>query len=273
MEINEKYFDTDRIRIRYIEGPESGPPLVMLHGATGNCEAWNKLLPDLTRHWHVYALDLRGHGQSGWGTKPEDYHVSQNVNDIVDFLRMKVTDKVVLFGHSWGGVIALFCGAPAKEHLRGLILEDPPLFIRRPNTESKPFLDYFTWIYQTKQTARTVEEMSAAILAANPAGVPPEILEPWAKRLIALDSNVLLATLAGSMVVKGIDLERSIQEITCPILLLQADPAAGSAFAQEDVDWVLKNARDARLLFYPGAGHMIHDDQPAEFLRVFSYFR
>jgi pimeloyl-ACP methyl ester carboxylesterase len=273
MELQEGTFDAASVQLHYTEGPKTGPPLVLLHGATGSRETWTHLLPGLTERWHVYLLDLRGHGQSGWGNRPEDYHLSRNVEDMVAFLEGQVRDKAVLVGHSWGGVIALLSGAPAKTQLRGLVLEDPPISIRRPNAENKPYLDYFAWVYHLKQTTNSIDEMRTAILAANPDGVPPEHLATWAKNLVAVDPNFLTAILAGTMPADGIDFERSIQGIACPILLLQADPAKNCALVQEDIDLVLKNAADVHLVHFPGAGHGIHDDQPAAFLKVLDYFQ
>lgn len=272
MELKEGFFDTGEINLHYMEGPNAGPPLVMLHGATGNWKTWIPLLPDLTLRWHVFLLDLRGHGQSTWEGSPEGYHVLHNVSDTLAFLRERVESPAVLVGHSWGGVVALLCGAPGRDRLRGLVLEDPPIYIRRPNSEIKPYLDYFAWVYQAKQAAHTVEQMSAAILAANPGGVPQELLFPYAKRLIAMDPNYLLAILAGSQVVEGVDFATSIRGIVCPILLLQADPAKGCALVQEDIDLVLQNAVDVRVMHFPGAGHVIHEDQPVEFLKVLKSF-
>jgi hypothetical protein len=58
MELKERFFDTGEIKLHYMEGPNTRPPLVMLHGATGNWEAWNHLLPELTRRWHVFAPEF-----------------------------------------------------------------------------------------------------------------------------------------------------------------------------------------------------------------------
>ena len=63
--LSEKSFDTGELPLNYAEGPTSGPPLVLLHGLTGWWHAWEPCLPQLTPTWHVYAVDLRGHGQSG----------------------------------------------------------------------------------------------------------------------------------------------------------------------------------------------------------------
>src|SRR5438046_7034358 len=43
-------------------GGDGRPPLLLLHGFTGHAHAWDTLSIALQPHFHVYALDARGHG-------------------------------------------------------------------------------------------------------------------------------------------------------------------------------------------------------------------
>src|SRR2546429_507157 len=45
-------------------GGEGRTPLLLLHGFTGHAHAWDTLSIALQPHFHVYALDQRGHGDS-----------------------------------------------------------------------------------------------------------------------------------------------------------------------------------------------------------------
>ena len=45
-------------------GGEGRTPLLLLHGFTGHAHAWDTLAIALQPHFHVYALDQRGHGDS-----------------------------------------------------------------------------------------------------------------------------------------------------------------------------------------------------------------
>jgi pimeloyl-ACP methyl ester carboxylesterase len=272
MELKEGFFDSKEIRLHYLEGPQAGPPLVLLHGATGTCHAWDTILPILAQGWHVYAIDLRGHGKSGRADGPEGYHALACVGDILAFLRGRVEAPAVLVGHSWGAVISLLCGAPGKDVLRALVLEDPPISMRRPTLESKPYMDYFGWLYQLKQAHSTLAELSAALQAANGGALPPEQLAADSQRIFDCDSNFLLSTLIPMGPVKGVDFAATVGEIACPILLLQADLAKGAALLPEDLDLVLQNARDVRLVRFPGAGHFIHGEQTSAYLQALESF-
>jgi hypothetical protein len=52
------------VNIHYVIGGK-GEPLVLIHGFGQNWYMWNRLLPELSKHFTVIAPDLRGIGESG----------------------------------------------------------------------------------------------------------------------------------------------------------------------------------------------------------------
>jgi len=100
--ITEHSFDTGTVTINYAEGPPSGPALVLLHGGSARWQDLVGFLPALAVSWHVYALDLRGHGQSG--RVPGCYRLQDYVDDLAALLQ-QVTGPAILFGHSLGGMV------------------------------------------------------------------------------------------------------------------------------------------------------------------------
>ena len=50
----------------YVEmGVEDGEPLVLIHGMTDNSRAWSLIAPYFAEAgYHIYMIDLRGHGES-----------------------------------------------------------------------------------------------------------------------------------------------------------------------------------------------------------------
>ena len=277
MDLRERYFDTGELRLHFMEGPASGPPLVMLHGATGNCGEWLAVIPHLSKHWHIYALDLRGHGLSEHPATLEGYHILHNIHDMASFLREEVREPAVLLGHSYGAVISMLTVKHAPEQLRALVLEDPPLMLRRKNDEeSKPFLEYFSWLYQMRQTATSVDQILALLRAQNPQ-VKEDMLRPWAQSLARLDPNFPLAITTGDKreTVRDVDFEAHIRAIACPVLVMQADGTKGAALVQQDLNFFMAAAsgnHNVNLAQFPGSGHGIHLDQSAEFLEAFETF-
>ncbi|MEP7190266.1 MAG: alpha/beta hydrolase, partial [Roseiflexaceae bacterium] len=49
----------------YLEWGERGAPLLLLHGITSSARGWWRVAPEIVAlGYHVYALDMPGHGQS-----------------------------------------------------------------------------------------------------------------------------------------------------------------------------------------------------------------
>lgn len=112
----------DGVRIHYLEAG-SGAPLVLVPGWSQTALEWKHQLDGFGQHHHVYALDMRGHGQSD---KPDHgYRIARLAADLHDFLGAMKLDGVVVDGHSMGcSVIWSYLEQFGPEHLSKLVLTD-----------------------------------------------------------------------------------------------------------------------------------------------------
>ncbi|MGH2627301.1 MAG: alpha/beta fold hydrolase, partial [Anaerolineales bacterium] len=74
----EKVRSDDGTLIAYQRSGE-GPPLVLVHGTTADHTRWALILPELERHFSVYAMDRRGRGESG---DAESYALEREFEDV-----------------------------------------------------------------------------------------------------------------------------------------------------------------------------------------------
>jgi pimeloyl-ACP methyl ester carboxylesterase len=100
----------------------SGPPLVLVHGGTTDHTAWNPVVPELERHFTVYAVDRRGRGGSGDAPTYAVEREFEDVAAVVDSLE----GSVHLVGHSYGALCALEA-ARLTSNIAKLVLYEPPL--------------------------------------------------------------------------------------------------------------------------------------------------
>jgi len=111
-----------------------GPPLILIHGVNIGWGEWHLNIPDLARHFRVYALDLPGAGHS----TSIDFLSSDLEKSFVDtveaFIRLHDLHGAVLVGHSSGGWIALKLALRKNASIRSLIL-----------VNSLGFSDYLVW--------------------------------------------------------------------------------------------------------------------------------
>ena len=69
----------DGVPIAYGRSGE-GVPLVLIHGATADHTRWMPILPELEKHFTVYAVDRRGRGKSG---DADPYAIDREYEDVV----------------------------------------------------------------------------------------------------------------------------------------------------------------------------------------------
>ena len=105
----EKQFQGSEVSLNYAEGPSNGPPLLLVHGLSRDWRVFSVLLPELSRRFHLFAVDLRGHGKSG--RVPRGYRISQFAGDISEFVRTQFPQGIAIFGHSLGAMTAMMAAA------------------------------------------------------------------------------------------------------------------------------------------------------------------
>lgn len=94
------------IRMAYMEfGDTEKPPLIMVHGFSDTARLGRLTAIKLAEDYHIYAVDLRGHGLSD---KPKRfaYTILQHAEDITDFIDQMGIDRFYLVGQSMGGMIS-----------------------------------------------------------------------------------------------------------------------------------------------------------------------
>ncbi len=122
--------DLPEVTLAYREsGRADGPPLVLLHALGERASDWDVVLPDLAPGHHVYALDLRGHGDSG---RAGAYSLEAMRDDVLAFLDALGLDRVDLVGHSMGGAVACLLAQAAPQRIGRLVLEEIPALYPRP---------------------------------------------------------------------------------------------------------------------------------------------
>jgi pimeloyl-ACP methyl ester carboxylesterase len=89
----------------YFETHGAGRPLILLHGGLGSGEMFGPLLPALSKHRQVIAVDLQGHGRTADIDRPLDVRLM--ADDIAALTGHLGLDKPDLVGYSLGGGVAL----------------------------------------------------------------------------------------------------------------------------------------------------------------------
>jgi pimeloyl-ACP methyl ester carboxylesterase len=121
-----------RLAYRRFGAPQS-PPVVLLHALGETSANWDRIASALAVDHAVYALDLRGHGNSD---RTDTYGLAAMCEDVLGFLALLQLTPVDLIGHSMGGVVAYLVAQEWPSAISRLVLEDPapPLPADPPRT-------------------------------------------------------------------------------------------------------------------------------------------
>lgn len=105
-----------------------GPPLVLLHGLADSHRSWRRIVPVLAKRFHVYLVDLPGHGLSARPEAP--YTLRWYAETIAEWMDAVGIDRAHFCGHSYGGGVAQWLLLEHRHRVDRLALVAPGGFGR-----------------------------------------------------------------------------------------------------------------------------------------------
>ena len=111
-------------RIHYLDWGTAGKqPLILLHGIARTAHTFDHVAPHFSKNYHVIAVDMRGHGDSGWDAQGA-YFVEDYVKDIAALIAQLQLRNIVLWGNSTGGRVAQMIAGLHPDLVSAVIVED-----------------------------------------------------------------------------------------------------------------------------------------------------
>jgi pimeloyl-ACP methyl ester carboxylesterase len=308
---SEKQFDTGEVVLNYVEGPDNGAPFLLIPGQMESWQGYKLVMPELARKYHIFSVDLRGHGKSS--RTPGQYSYNICGHDLKIFLEQVIQEPAIVSGLSSGGVLSVWLAANAPDYVSAVISEDPPMFSSIwPRIQEER---YMTYMFQN--AVDTLGNPAGRDLAGylSRMGIPQEgkdellyIPAPIAKGFVTLyninrtlkpnrpydlpflsyemragikffleyDVDFSQATIDGRLS-QGFDPEDTLRKVSCPMLLLQAnwsrDERWGLLGAMDDRDAqkIQSLVKDIQYA-HIDSGHGIHIGEPKWYLEQVSNF-
>lgn len=299
----EHFYTNQEIKLKYYEIENNLPPLLLLHAQGVDATSFNNVWEKLAEKYHVYSVDCYGHGGSLHDAT--QYNVMDIGNAIICFIEDVVRQKVVLLGHSSGGLIAAYI-ASKTELCSYLILEDPPFFSsqgeRRKNTfnyidlstvchrfiQQKEYTDFVLYYFSNQYAWNLFPEDSREKIK----GKMITMAEKYRKKHPEKSLKVLFwpkAALSGFQGMNsydplfgetfysdsfhsGISHEALLKNIKCKTIFMKAktniseDGILMAALSEDDLNKVLELIVDCKTVRFD-CGHGIHIEKPKEFTK------
>ncbi|NUB04891.1 alpha/beta fold hydrolase [Azospirillum sp. Vi22] len=106
----------------HVQGPQDGPPVLLLHSLGTNHHVWDPQAEVLARRFRVIRPDMRGHGLSE--APPGPYGMEDLADDAFAVLDALGVGRCFVGGVSIGGMIAQTMALKAPHRVGGLVLVD-----------------------------------------------------------------------------------------------------------------------------------------------------
>jgi pimeloyl-ACP methyl ester carboxylesterase len=128
MELEHSTIETNGVKLHIVQaGPQSGVPVILLHGFPEFWYGWRKQIPALAAEGcRVIVPDQRGYNLSDKPKGVKNYDVHTLVEDIIGLIDALGYEKVNLVGHDWGAVVAWTLAHKYPERLHKLCIMNVP---------------------------------------------------------------------------------------------------------------------------------------------------
>ncbi len=269
VQAQEKFVTVNNVRLRYLDwGTEGKPPMICLHGHSGQAHIWDEFAEAMSPYYHVYAFDQRGHGGSQWAG--DGYERDRFVEDLAALVDSFGFEKVTLVGLSMGGWNSILYTPDHQDKVEKVILVDigpEPSEESRQQRGSRP------------PTPLEFDSFDAAVelaRASNPWATDARLRRDLQDRMKQredgkwtwkADPLLLTVPLSDMESQEAIDRYwRSLEAIRCPIMEVRG---LGSPLLSDDI---IERMCKANPLFsnvdVEDAGHVVPVDKPEEFIQV-----
>lgn len=260
-----------------VAGPESGQPVILLHGGGQTRHSWGKALEEFAQAgYRTISYDARGHGDSAWA-EDGDYRLDALTADLVQVMAT-VSRPPVLIGASMGGATSLLLAGECNEiQIRALVLVD--VAPRMEPSGISRIREFMT--AHLERGFGSLEEAADAVAAYYPERKRPRDISGLMKNLRDRGDGRLRWHWDPRFTQQGQRPEpptfqdrllRAAQGVQIPTLLVRG--LKSDMVSEQSVDELRQQIAGLEVAEVSGAGHMVAGDRNDAFNRdVFSFLR
>jgi pimeloyl-ACP methyl ester carboxylesterase len=271
-----RYYWSQRLKLHYVVwGNEADPPLLLIHGNRDHARTWDQVAKQLKDKYCVYAVDLRGHGDSDWSVGSQ-YSLPEFVLDIAMLGAELDRNPLTIIGHSLGGGVALEYTGVFPQFVRKVCAIEglgPP--VREPTPASSRMRAWIQHMreFDTRKPRRyaSVEDAERRMRDEN-----PHLTADMARHLTIHGSRKnddgSLSWKFDNYVRLHSPYEFNIAEareiwnqIRCPVLLIRGSESWAT---DPEHDGKASAFHDYQTELVKDAGHWVHHDQLDKFMRI-----
>jgi pimeloyl-ACP methyl ester carboxylesterase len=256
-------------KIHYIEKGK-GKNLVFIHGFLGSSWLFEAQVDYFSKNFHTIAIDHLGHGKSD---KPESE--SYELTDLAQYLDETLSkivgdEKIILVGHSMGGMISLLYATSSNlsRRLDGLIL-----MATAPKLNNPGLVQYITDLKSGAMSLKdrdTIETIFIGLCFQRKARKEQtELIKEFVDLTLQNEEYVGLRTMES--IVNNFNVEDKLKDINIPTLILTGDKDI-FILPEESKSMNQKIPNSTLAILTPKIGHMIQYEATDEYNKALETF-
>jgi non-heme chloroperoxidase len=239
------------VRLNYVEqGNKKGTPVILLHGVGDSWRSFETTMSFLPSSLRVFAITQRGHGDSEKPT--EGYSAADFAGDVAAFIKEKKLGKVIVVGHSLGGMVAQHFALNYPQLTEAIVImasTSAPSKIPGSAEFSdfvmqleEPMYEEFMKQFQQGSLANPIDSNYFKMLLAEGMKLPLQVFK------------------AVFTAFNSFDVTNQLANITQPAMIAFGEKDTN--FPAETQQSLINNIQNATIIEYEGAGHAFHWEQP-----------
>jgi esterase len=251
----------------YEWGQQGDPVLICLHSHTNSAASWREFAEFASSKYHVFALDQRGHGNSGWAK--DGYARDRFVEDLTEFVKIRTFGSITLIGCSMGGwhsilyavnnpgvveriVMVDIAPEPSQERLQAPAAAPAPMVFQTLE-------DGYQWFRSGNVLATDIRlhEEAKSRLKQTDSGV-----WTWKADLNGFDNP--LPDMTSTELINRY--WSAIETIQCPIFEIRGKKS--DLVSDDTIDKMKRLGKDVSSVDVANAGHVVMVDQPEAFIEA-----
>jgi pimeloyl-ACP methyl ester carboxylesterase len=237
---------------------------VLIHGYGEGGYVWHETCQALQDVCSWVAVDLRGHGESEH-SRSGSYSVETHTSDVLEIIQSLSLRRVILLGHSLGGIVALQVAARKPAQVLSLVVVD---VCAAPNPvglahSAANFRDSLRVFESRAEYARWLIERRPMTSAAVAARVAESALRESDRGFVLKADPAMAEARARPIGEKEFRWISALPAVSCRTLVLRG---VGSAFvSSRAAAEMVRMLPNATLEAIPRAGHSVMTDNPVDF--------
>ncbi len=270
------------IRFHYLDwGNEHLPHVVLLHGGSLTAHTWDMAALILRDHYHLVALDQRGHGDTEWTPEAQ---LGEDNNDLMAedtrlFIEFLGYDHLALVGMSMGGMNTIRYSAHHPERLDAVgIVDVAPETMREGQIEMEQFRE-------ATETLSAFDDFLNRAMKFMPHRPPAHLryslshslkqtAEGWTwkqdHRRRPYAAPAVSAERSAEFARRTETLWNDVKAIKPPVVLFRGENS--KILSAEVAEKTVAAMQDAELVVIPRATHNVHSDNPVDFAAALHAF-